>query len=41
MQSLIVIIYEDQEENMRSEIINLHFDLRELRKYAKLPLFSL
>ena len=38
---LIGVIYMDQEENSRSEVIDLHFDLHELRKYGKIPLFSL
>ena len=39
MQPLIVVM--DPEENLRSEVIDLHFDLHELRKYGKIPLFSL
>ena len=41
MQPLIVVIYMDYEENWRSKVIDYHFDLHELRKYGKIPLFSL
>ena len=41
MQPLNVVIYKDHEENLRSEVIDLHFDLHELSKYGKIPLFSL
>ena len=41
IQPLIVIIYKDHEENFRSEVIDLHFDLHELRKYGKISPFSL
>ena len=32
MQPLILVIYLDHEENLRSEVIELHFDLHELKK---------
>ena len=36
MQPLIMVIYMDHEENLRSD---LHVDLHEFRKYGKIPLF--
>ena len=41
MQPLILVVYMDHEENLRSGVIDLHFDLHEFRKYGKIPLFSL
>ena len=45
MQSVIVVIYTDLDENLRMEVIylhfDLHFDLHELIKFMKIPHFSL
>ena len=35
------VLWMDHEENLRSEVISLHFDLHEFRKYGKIPLISL
>ncbi len=32
MQSLIVVIYKDHEENLRSEVIDPYFELYEIRE---------
>ena len=37
MQHQVVVIYM---ENLRSEVIDLHFHLHEFRKYGKIPHFS-
>ena len=41
MQPLILVVYMDHEENLRSEVIDLHLDLHEFRKYGKIQLLSL
>ena len=41
MQSQILGIYVDHEDNLRTVVIELHFDLHEFRKYGKILLFSL
>ena len=41
MQPLLVVIYKDHEENLRSEVIDLNFDIHEFRNYGKIPLFSI
>ena len=41
MQPLIMVIYIDHEENLISEVIDLHYDLQKLGKYGKIQLFSL
>ena len=41
MQPLIMVIYIDHEENLISEVIDLHYDLHTLGKYGKIQLFSL
>ena len=39
MQPLILVVNMDHKENLRLEVIDLHFGLHENRKYGKIPLF--
>ena len=40
MQPLIVVIYKDHKENLRSEVIDLHLtSMNSIEKYRKIPIF--